>query len=104
MAHKKGSGTSRNGRDSAGKRLGVKELRLDDLEIEERIMTKEDLEKIHKINKELNKVYNKLYENQEPKKKQKQQARLDSLKEETLKLDMYIGAEAIPIKRNRNNE
>ena len=24
MAHKKGSGTSRNGRDSAGKRLGVK--------------------------------------------------------------------------------
>jgi large subunit ribosomal protein L27 len=25
MAHKKGSGTSRNGRDSAGKRLGVKE-------------------------------------------------------------------------------
>ena len=25
MAHKKGSGTSRNGRDSAGRRLGVKE-------------------------------------------------------------------------------
>jgi large subunit ribosomal protein L27 len=24
MAHKKGSGTSRNGRDSAGRRLGVK--------------------------------------------------------------------------------
>ena len=24
MAHKKGGGTSRNGRDSAGKRLGVK--------------------------------------------------------------------------------
>ena len=24
MAHKKGAGTSRNGRDSAGKRLGVK--------------------------------------------------------------------------------
>lgn len=26
MAHKKGSGTSRNGRDSAGKRLGVKKF------------------------------------------------------------------------------
>ncbi|HID35445.1 MAG TPA: 50S ribosomal protein L27, partial [Anaerolineae bacterium] len=24
MAHKKGAGTSRNGRDSAGRRLGVK--------------------------------------------------------------------------------
>ena len=26
MAHKKGGGTSRNGRDSAGKRLGVKKF------------------------------------------------------------------------------
>ena len=26
MAHKKGSGTSRNGRDSAGRRLGIKKF------------------------------------------------------------------------------